>query len=52
MVNPQPYLIYRPWLIYLPAQRRRLEELQISLHKAAIKYRLHLVINTVRRLDH
>ena len=52
IVNPQPYLIYRPWLIYLPAQRRRLEELHISLHKAAATYRLHLVIDTVKRLDH
>jgi selenide,water dikinase len=52
IVNPQPHLIYRPWLIYLPAQRRRLEELQISLHKAATTYRLHLVIDTVRQLDY
>ncbi len=52
IVNPQQHLIYRPWLIYLPAQRRRLEELQISLQTVATAYRLHLVINTVRRLDH
>ncbi len=52
LVNPQLYLIYRPWLIYLPAQRRRLEDLQVSLHKAATAYRLHLVIDTVRQLDH
>jgi NADH dehydrogenase FAD-containing subunit len=52
IVNPQPDLIYRPWLIYLPAQRRRLEELQISLHNVATRYRLHLVIDTVRLLDH
>ena len=52
IVNPRPYLIYRPWLIYLPAQRRRLEDLQISLLKAAATYRLHLVTDRVRRLDH
>ena len=52
IVNPRPDLIYRPWLIYLPARRRRFEELQISLQKAAAIYRLHLVIDTVRRLDH
>jgi len=52
IVNPKPDLIYRPWLIYLPARRRRFEELQISLQKAAATYRLHLVIDTVRRLDH
>ncbi len=52
LVNPQPHLTYRPWLIYLPAQRRRLEELQISLQKAATAYRLHLVIDTVKQLDH
>src|SRR5215467_3631991 len=52
IVNPKPYLIYRPWLIYLPAQRRSFEKLQISLQKAAATYRLHLVIDTVRQLDH
>jgi NADH dehydrogenase FAD-containing subunit len=52
IVNPKPDLIYRPWLIYLPAQRRRFEQLQISLQKAAATYRLHLVIDTVRQLDH
>jgi selenide,water dikinase len=52
VVNPQPYLIYRHWLIYLPAQRRRFEELQISLQNAALTYQLQLVINTVKRLDH
>jgi NADH dehydrogenase FAD-containing subunit len=52
LVNPQPHLIYRPWLMYLPAQRRRLEDLQISLHKAATAYWLQLVIDTVRQLDH
>jgi NADH dehydrogenase FAD-containing subunit len=52
LVNPRPDLIYRPWLIYLPAQRRRFEELHISLQKAAASYRLQLVIDTVRRLEH
>src|SRR5215469_14829654 len=52
IVNPMPELIYRPWLIYLPAQRRRFEELRISLQKAAATYRLHLVVDTVSRLDH
>jgi NADH dehydrogenase len=52
IVNPKSDLIYRPWLIYLPAQRRRFEELQISLQKAAATYQLHLVIDTVRRLDY
>jgi NADH dehydrogenase FAD-containing subunit len=52
LVNLQPHLIYRPWLIYLPAQRRRLEDLQISLHKAATTYRLQLVLDTVRQVDH
>src|SRR6266851_3555756 len=52
IVNPKQNLIYRPWLIYLPAQRRRFEELHVSLHKAAATYRLHLVIDTVSRVDH
>src|SRR5260370_33158208 len=52
IVNPKPDLVSRPWLISLPAQRRRFEELHISLQKAAATYRLHLVIDTVRRLDY
>ena len=52
IVNPRPDVIYRPWLIYLPAQRRRMGELQISLQKAASTDRLQLVIDTVKRLDH
>lgn len=52
IVNPESYLIYRPWLIYLPAQRRPLEDLQISLQKVAERYKLHLVIDTVRQVDH
>jgi NADH dehydrogenase FAD-containing subunit len=52
IVNPRPHLIYRPWLMYLPAQHRHLEDLQISLHKAAATYRLQLVIDTVGQLDH
>jgi NADH dehydrogenase FAD-containing subunit len=38
--------------MYLPAQHRRLEEMQFSLKKATSAYRLHLVIDTVRQLDH
>jgi NADH dehydrogenase FAD-containing subunit len=52
IVNPMPYLIYRPWLIYLPAQHRRFEELKISLQKAATAHGLNLVIDTVKQLDH
>ncbi len=45
LVNPTPYLIYRPWLIYLPAQRRSFEALQVSLQNAAVR----LITNTVIR---
>jgi NADH dehydrogenase FAD-containing subunit len=50
LVNPQPHLIYRPWLMYLPAQRRRLEDLQISLHTAASAYRLHFLREDAGRM--
>jgi NADH dehydrogenase FAD-containing subunit len=52
IVNPQPHLTYRPWLIYLPAKHRRLEEMQVSLKQAANTHRLQLVIDTVKQLDH
>ena len=51
LVNPTVYLVYRPWLIYLPAQQRRFEHLQVSLQQAATTYRLRLVTDTVRHLD-
>src|SRR6266511_3880534 len=51
LVNPTPYLLYRPWLIYLPAQRRSFEALQVSLQKAAAAYQLRLITDTVTRLD-
>ena len=51
LVNPTDSLVYRPWLIYLPAQHRRFEHLQVSLQQAAATYRLRLVTDTVRLLD-
>jgi NADH dehydrogenase FAD-containing subunit len=50
LVNPAPYLLYCPWLISLPAQRRSFQVLQISLHKAAA-YQLRLITDTVAHLD-
>ncbi len=52
LVNPTASLVYRPWLIYLPAQHRRFEQVQVSLQQAAATYRLRLVTDTVRLLDH
>ena len=51
LVNPTASLVYRPWLIYLPAQHRRFEQVQVSLQQAAATYRLRLVTDTVRLLD-
>lgn len=51
LVNPSVYLVYRPWLIYLPAQHRRFEQLQVSLAQTATAYQLRLVTDTVRHLD-
>jgi NADH dehydrogenase FAD-containing subunit len=51
LVNPVPFLLYRPWLIYLPAQRRSFEALQVSLQKAAAPYQLRLITDTITRLD-
>ena len=51
LVNPTATLVYRPWLIYLPAQHRRFEQLQVPLQQTATTYRLRLITDTVRRLD-
>lgn len=51
LVNPSEYLVYRPWLIYLPAQHRRLEQLQVSLQQASAAYRFSLIIDTAKCLD-
>ncbi|HEY7418915.1 MAG TPA: FAD-dependent oxidoreductase [Ktedonobacteraceae bacterium] len=51
LVSSSEYLIYRPWLIYLPAQHRRLEQLQVSLKQVSETYRLRLIIDTVKHLE-
>jgi NADH dehydrogenase FAD-containing subunit len=45
LVNPAPYLLYRPWLISLPAQRRSFEALRVPLQKGAA-YQLRLITDT------
>src|SRR5438094_327073 len=51
LVNPSATLVYRPWLIYLSAQHRRFEQLQVPLQQTATTYRLRLITDTVRHLD-
>lgn len=51
LVSPSEDLIYRPWLIYLPAQHRHLEQLQVSLKRASEIYRFRLIIDTVKCLE-
>ena len=51
LVNPSAYLVYRPGLIYLPAQHRRFEQLQVSLAQVATTYQLRLITDRVKHLD-
>lgn len=51
LVCPRPDLIYRPWLIYLPAQRRRLEDMRIPLRQVATAHKLQLILDSVSGLD-
>ncbi len=51
LITPQPYLVYKPWLIYLPAQRIQFEHTLISLEKAARAFHLHLLVDSVTAVE-
>jgi sulfide:quinone oxidoreductase len=51
LVSPEPHLIFKPWLIYVPAGRRRFEELQIPLAPLAARHGFRLVSDRIVRVD-
>jgi len=51
LVSPEPHLIFKPWLIFVPAGRRRFEELQIPLAPLAARHGFRLVSDRLVRID-
>lgn len=51
VISPGPNLIYKPWLIHVPAGRRRLAELCIPLAPLAARYGFQLIEDRVDRVD-
>ena len=51
VISPGPSLIHKPWLIYVPAGRRRFAEPCIPLAPLAAHYGFHLIEDRVDRVD-
>jgi len=51
LISAGPALVYKPWLIYVPAGRRRFAELGISLAPMAARYGFQLIEDRVDRID-
>ncbi len=47
IVSQEPHLFYKPWLVYLPAQRKRFDQCLIPLEPMAEQFRLRLIVDTV-----
>ena len=51
IVSQEPHLVYKPWLVYLPAQRRQFDQCLIPLEHVAEQFRLRLVVDTVTKVS-
>src|SRR6266446_2620849 len=51
VVSSGPDLVYKPWLIYAPAGRRRLSDMSIPLAPLEGRYGFHLIEGRVDRID-
>jgi NADH:ubiquinone reductase (H+-translocating) len=51
LANPEPHLIYKPWLVYLPAQRKRFDQCLLPLEPVAEQYHLRLLVDTITMLS-
>ena len=51
LISPGPNLVYKPWLIYVPAGRRRLAETCLPLAPMAARYGFQLIEDGVDRID-
>lgn len=51
LVNPDPYLVFRPWLIYLPVGRLTPERTHVDLGPFAARGNLELVVGAAELVD-
>src|SRR3989442_1849232 len=51
LISAGPSLVYKPWLIFVPAGRRRFVEVNISLAPMAARYGFQLIEDRVDRVD-
>ena len=51
LISPAPHLVFKPWLIYVPAGRRRLADLCIPLAPLATRHGFRLVEGQVADVD-
>lgn len=51
LISPRPSLVYKPWLIYVPAGRRRFAEVCIPLAPMAARHGFRLIEGQVGRVD-
>ncbi len=51
LISAGPALVYKPWLIYVPAGRRRFAELCVPLAAMATRYGFQLIEHRVDQID-
>ena len=51
LLTREPHLVYKPWLVYLPAQHKRFDQCLIPLEPLAKQHRLRLIVETVTKLS-
>ena len=51
LISERPSLVYKPWLIYVPAGHRRFAEVCIPLAPMAARHGFHLIEGCVDRVD-
>lgn len=51
LISPRSSLVYKPWLIYVPAGRRRFADVCLPLAPLATRHGFHLIEGRVDRVD-
>src|SRR6266700_4655563 len=51
LLTKEPHLVYKPWLVYLPAQHKQFDQCLIPLEPLAKEHRLRLLVDTITMLS-
>src|SRR5438874_7729732 len=51
LLTKKPHLVYKPWLVYLPAQHKRFDQCVIPLEPLAKQHHLRLLVETITKLS-